>query len=180
MIAAYNHNSKCFARRLTHAPYDLLRGFRPARFEWSGLSTDARRAAAVGTTTGESGGRALVRSASAAVHSILRPGSIPVSCSGSRSVSCLEFHHAIAYIRVCRQRLAFPPAARIKGWHDVHRGGLLARRRSASLRHDRRWWNEVRAAHRAIRRTRCATDNRRECCARLSVCAKRRTGRAMA
>ena len=66
---------------MTHALYDLLRGFRTARFERSGLSATARRAAAIGTTTGESSWRAVVRTASGGIPSILRPRSIPVSCS---------------------------------------------------------------------------------------------------
>ena len=37
------------------------------------------------------------------------PVSFPYPCR-ILSVSCLEFHFAIARIRVCRQRLAFPPA----------------------------------------------------------------------
>ena len=62
----------------------------------------------------------------------------------------------------------------------VFKDGLLARQRSTPLHHDRRRWNEVRTAHRAVRGSRCATHNRRRCSARVSVRGKRRTDRAMA
>jgi hypothetical protein len=42
------------ARRMTHALYDLLRGFRAARFDRYGLSAGARRGAVIRTTASES------------------------------------------------------------------------------------------------------------------------------
>src|SRR5205823_10732436 len=131
---------------MTHAPYDLLRGFRTARFEWSGLPATAHRAAVIGTTTGKSSWRAVVRGAPGDIPSIRHPRSIPVLCPRSCPVSCLEFHRTITNVRVCRQRLGEPPATGVQGWHDVHRDGLLARPRSTPLHHDRRRWNEVRTA----------------------------------
>src|SRR5438876_5694913 len=112
---------------MTHAPYDLLRDFRTARFEWSGLPATARRAAAIDTTTDKSNWRAVVRSASADIHSIRSPRSILVSGPRSCPVPCLEFHRAITNVRVCRQRLGEPPTAGVQRRHDVHRDGLLAR-----------------------------------------------------
>ena len=64
---------------MTYALYDLLRGFRAARFERSGFSATACRATPVGKTTRESDWRAVVRTASAGIHPILRPCSDPVS-----------------------------------------------------------------------------------------------------
>ena len=47
-----------------------------------------------------------------------RPCSLPVSRSGSRYLPCLRRYRAIARVRVCRQRLAFPSAAGVQRRHD--------------------------------------------------------------
>src|ERR1043166_3694494 len=113
---------------MTHAPYNLLRGFRTARFEWGGLPATAHRAAAIRATAGKSGCCALVR-ASGDIRSIRSPRFSPVSGPGSCPESGVELRRSITDVRVCRQLLAEPPAARLQGRHDVHRDGLLARQR---------------------------------------------------
>ena len=119
-----------FSADVSHGKDDLLGSFHNACSEWSCSPANPCLAA----TAGESDRCAAVRLA--VVPPIGGPGSdsAPVAralcgCPVFRP----EYHANVAPVCAFRQRVDDPPAARVQGWHQLHRERLLARRRSAPL-----------------------------------------------